>query len=492
MRRVVGFSCAFGCAVLVGIGAIAPRAARAAYDWTEDIARYKPSVVNIERSAEVVFEAERQGTTYATGFIIDADAGIIATNRHVTGTSPSIVKVNFYDGSFTEAQVLYYDPEQDFGFYQIDTEDVDFELQAVTLGSWGELAVGEELLLIGNNEKEEYSIKNGSVTNLNVDKGTRYGSYIHSTFDRTGGSSGSPVWNTRGEVVAIHASGTDTSSYELPIDYLFPALEALTSGQTVRRGDIGVDLALVSIGEAIRHYGLPPEKAAEIGPSKTGGTPHVMQVEGAIPTTPAETVLRPGDIVYRANGEILRDDLYQFDRILADSVGGSVDLEIFRNGDATNVTVPVFDLESRKIRRFARFGGGIFHDVSINLRHQVHMEAEGVFMPFSVAGSTFSKAGYRPRQNNSKVLIIEVNGVPVRNLADFVAAAATIESGKHSYVVARDFNLFDSSPKPRSLSFNLQYGPLEVFQWNPETLEWDKEGEDDAPAVGDEPSPAGE
>ena len=135
--------------------------------------------------------------------------------------------------------------------------------------------------------------------------------------------------------------------------------------------------------------------------------------------------------------------------------------------------------ESSRGRSFARFGGGIFHDVSISLRHLVHMDAVGVFMPFSVAGSTFSKAGYRDRQNNSKILIIEVNGVPVRSLADFVEAAATIESGKHSYVVARDFNLFDSSPKPRSLSFNLQYGPLEVFQWNAETLEWDKEGEDE-------------
>lgn len=467
----------------------APRA-HAAYDWTEDIARHKPSVVNIERSAEVVFSAERQGTTYATGFIVDAAAGIIATNRHVTGTSPSTVKINFHDGSFTEAKVLYYDPEQDFGFYQIDPADVGFELQAVTLGSWRELSVGEELLLIGNNEKEEYSIKHGAVTNLNVDKGTRYGSYIHSTFDRTGGSSGSPVWNTSGEVVAIHAAGTDTSSFELPIDYLVTALETLASGERVRRGDIGVDLALISIGEAIRHYGLPAEKAAEIGPSETGGTPHVMQVEGAIPTTPAVGLLGPGDIVYRVNGELLRDDLYRLDRILADAVDGSVELEVYRNGESTAVTVPVFDLESRKVRRFARFAGGIFHDVSVGTRHLVHMEALGVFMPFAVAGSTFSQAGYRDRQNNSKVLITEVNGIPVRDLAGFVEAAASIEGGKHSYVVARDFNLFDSSPKPRSLTFNLQYGPLEVFRWNPETLEWDKEagqgdGETEQPSATD-------
>ena len=100
------------------------------------------------------------------------------------------------------------------------------------LGSWRDLALGDELLLIGNNEKEEYSIKRGRVANLNVNKGDRHSSYIHTTFDRTGGSSGSPVWNTKGEVIGIHARGTDTSSFELPINYVIDALK-----RTSKRGD---------------------------------------------------------------------------------------------------------------------------------------------------------------------------------------------------------------------------------------------------------------
>ena len=145
-------------------------------------------VVNVETSSEVVFETEAKGTNFATGFVVDAERGIIATNRHVTGSSPSYVKINFHDGSFTEARILYYDPTHDFGFYQINPEEVDFELQAVELGEWDALSLGDELLLIGNNEKEEYTIKFGRITNLNVNKGDRHSSYIHTTFDRTGGS----------------------------------------------------------------------------------------------------------------------------------------------------------------------------------------------------------------------------------------------------------------------------------------------------------------
>jgi S1-C subfamily serine protease len=444
----------------------------AAYDWTADVERFKPSVVNIERSSEVVLESERQGTSFATGFIVDAERGIIATNRHVTGISPSYVKINFYDGSFTEARVLYYDPVQDFGFYKIDPGDLAFPLQAVELGSWRELKVGEELLLIGNNEREEYSIKYGTVTNLNVNKGDRYGSYLHTTFDRTGGASGSPVWNTRGQVIGIHAAGTETSSFELPIDYLAEALRHLQARTTIVRGETGLDLTLISIGEAVRNYKLPPECAQEIGPSRTGGTPHVIQVEGVIPQTPAVEHLQPGDIVYRAEGQLLRDDLFLFDRILDSRVHQTVALEVYRNGVASVVNLPVFDAEPQKVRLFARFAGGVFHDIRVNLRNAVNLSTNGVFMPLAEEGSSFSRAGYRDRQGNTKVVVTNLNGAPIRNVWDFVRAARDIPNGLHTFVVVRDFNLYDNSEKPKSLTLNLQYGPLEVFQWNEETLEW--------------------
>ena len=92
----------------------------AQHDWTEKIAALKPTVVNIERSSEIVFETEKQGKSYGTGFIIDAEKGIIATNAHVTGISPSNVRINFYNGSFTQAKKLYFDPVHDFGFSSHD------------------------------------------------------------------------------------------------------------------------------------------------------------------------------------------------------------------------------------------------------------------------------------------------------------------------------------------------------------------------------------
>ena len=445
----------------------------AAYDWTEDIAAFKPMVVNVETSSEIVFETESKGTSFATGFIVDAERGIIATNRHVTGSSQSYVKINFYDGSFTEAEVLYYDPTHDFGFYRINPEEVQFELKVVRLGSWHNLELGNELLLIGNNEKEEYSIKFGTVANLNVNKGDRHSSYIHTTFDRTGGSSGSPVWNTEGEVIALHARGTDTSSFELPIDYLTDTLTKIQNHTPIQRGEIGVDLELISIGEAIKHFRLPESSRAEIGPSETG-TPKVIQIESILPRTTGEKYLRASDIIYRINGKLIQDGLYTFDAMLNENVGQHITLDIYRNGQGMTVEVPVEDLELKKVRRFVRFAGSIFHDITPNLRRMLYFEADGVYLPHADAGSSFSRVGMRERNGNSKVVILEINGQPIQRLEDYIAACKGIFDGQHTYVVIRDFNLFDSSPTPKSLTVNLKFGPLQVFSWNEGTLDWEE------------------
>ena len=445
--------------------------ANAAHNWTEQIAAFKPMVVNIETSSEVVFETEGKGTSFATGFVVDAERGIIATNSHVTGSSPSYVKINFHDGSFTEAQILYYDPTHDFGFYQIDPAEVDFELQAVELGEWGELSLGDELLLIGNNEKEEYSIKFGTIANLNVNKGDRHSSYIHTTFDRTGGSSGSPVWNTASQVIAIHARGTDTSSFELPIDYLFDTLELIRNKMSIHRGEIGVDLELISIGEAVKHFNFPEALRKEIGPSKAG-TPKVIQIESIVPRTTGETILRASDIIYRINDQLIKDDLYTFDAVLNQNVGKSVNLDIYRNGENLSLDVPVEDLEAKKVSRFVRFGGAIFHDITPRLRGMLFLGADGVYLPHAVAGSSFSRVGVQERNGNSKVVILDINGKQIRSLDDFIEACKAITDGQHTYVVVRDFNLFDSSPTPKSLTVNLKFGPLQQFEWNQEVLDW--------------------
>jgi S1-C subfamily serine protease len=444
-------------------------------NWTEQIAAFKPLVVNIETSSEINFETESQGKFYATGFIVDAKRGIIATNAHVTEKSPSYVRINFYDGSFTEAKVLYTDPVHDFGFYKIDPEKVEFKLQAVKCKPWKNLATGEELLLIGNNEKEEYSVKFGTVANININKGFRHASYVHTTFDSAGGSSGSPVWNTKGEVIGIHSRGTDTSSFELQINYLLDALEKIKSNTPIKRGDIGVDLQLITVGEAIYHFNLPQKASSEIK-ALCKGLPKVIQIERLIPRTTGKKLLKEGDIIYRLNDICIGDSLYLFDAILNENVDKTISLEIFRNGIPEKFDIYVEDLEKKKIKRFVRFAGAIFHDISPYLRWLYYLEDDGVYMSFASEGSSFSDLGSRDDDDRFfRVIISEINNQPVRNIDDFIKACSQLKDGQHIFVIKRDFMQFNTAKNPENLTVNLKYGALELYSLNENTLEWDKD-----------------
>lgn len=354
------------------------------HDWSEQVPVFERSIVNIEVFKQVAFEDESRGLWHATGFVVDGERGIIATNAHVTGIGPAQIKVNFLDGTFTEASILYYDAIHDIGFLKVDPAKRRSPLQPVTLESARGLRIGEELLLIGNNDADQYTVKFGTVSNLNVDKGKRYSTYIQTTFDRTGGSSGSAVWNTRGRVVAIHSLGSDTSSFELPADYLIDALKQVRSGSPVHRRDIGLDLSLISCSEAERYFGLPPRIRKDLTAGR-GEIPKLMLVTALTIRSQGAIALSPGDILFKADGALLAEDFGRLDRILDSRVGRSVELEVYRDGQRVLVKrvlvkLVVEDVEPLKIRKFVRFAGGTFHDLTPSIRRMFDYSGDGVYL----------------------------------------------------------------------------------------------------------------
>src|SRR5262245_27038034 len=93
---------------LLGLALVARPAA--AEIPAEMVARLKPLVVNIEKTVPIGINGEAKSyNSAATGFVVDARRGIIATNAHVTGTSPCRVKIVFDNGRTTQARLLHYD-----------------------------------------------------------------------------------------------------------------------------------------------------------------------------------------------------------------------------------------------------------------------------------------------------------------------------------------------------------------------------------------------
>lgn len=89
-------------------------------------------------------------------------------------------------------------------------------------------------------------------------------------------------------------------------------------------------------------------------------------VEAAVPGSPADGVLEPGDVLVRVDGKIVSHFL-TLSEILDDSVGRQLQLELERGGSPLHVRLPVTDLHSVTPRRCVGGGGVLFKPSIQNL-----------------------------------------------------------------------------------------------------------------------------
>ncbi|MFQ5930193.1 MAG: trypsin-like peptidase domain-containing protein [Acidobacteriota bacterium] len=457
------------------------------------VIRLKKTVVNVQTSVSHALNTERVGKFAGTGFIVDASSGIIATNRHVATTSPSQVKITFENGESAKARALHYDIYHDFAFYQLDVSKLNFPLKGVQLGSSFKLREQDEVFMIGNNDGEEYSVKFGRVTNLIVDKGDRHSATFQTSFNQTGGSSGSPVFDARGRVVGIHFKGSDTTSFELRIEYIRDALKQLNSHGRVERGDIGVELDLMLISDARKHFHLPEEVAERIQ-SLRKDIKRLIYVDRIVPRSPSEGVFLPGDLLVEVEGRMVGDDLYLLDKIIDAKVGEEVSLMVYRNGTKSFHQVRVLDGEKTKVREFALFAGGVLHDLTPELRREYEIDTDGTFLSQAKVGTSFSELGVGTldQKTSFAVVVEEVNGIPTPNLGSFIRAVRPLKNQAHIYVLVRNFRIYRLSSTAKRITLELKYDPLKIFTFSRDTLEWIEVGASPLASQGPDRGVAGE
>ena len=63
--------------------------------WADVVSRAANSVVSLQLSNLRDFNDSTQGGGSATGFVVDAERGIILTNRHVVGSGPMRMSATF-------------------------------------------------------------------------------------------------------------------------------------------------------------------------------------------------------------------------------------------------------------------------------------------------------------------------------------------------------------------------------------------------------------
>jgi S1-C subfamily serine protease len=402
--------------------------------WTDTLDRISSGVVSIRVDSTRAFDTEWNASSQATGFVVDAERGLILTNRHVVTPGPVIAEAIFRNNEEVRLTPVYRDPVHDFGFFRFNPEDLRY-IEPVELPLNAEAAgIGKEIRVIGNDAGEQLSILAGTIARLDR-KAPEYGRgkyndfntfYLQAASGTSGGSSGSPVVNIDGEVVALNAGANNSaaSSFFLPLDRIERALRELQKGMPVTRGTLQTTFRSEPYDE-LRRLGLTDESermAREAFPKQTG----MLTVAQVIPGSVASELLAPGDILIRINGDLITQ-FVPLAAILDSHVGKEIEVQVERGGKRIDASVRVDDLHSITPDEYLEFGDGIVNQLSYQQARHYNRKPEGVYV--ANPGYLLSRAAI-PRG----AVIVEMDGEAIQTLDDFESALGELADGQRALV----------------------------------------------------------
>jgi serine protease Do len=290
-------------------------------------------------------QPQRRAQSLGSGFVIDA-SGIVVTNNHVIDGADEI-NVVLQDNTTLRAELIGTDPRTDIAVLRVKPER---PLPAVTFGDSDTALVGDWVLAIGNPFGLGGSVTAGIVSARGRDiRQGLYDDFIQTDAAINRGNSGGPLFNLAGEVIGINTAIYSPSGGSIGIGFSIPSNLArnitnqLREAGRVRRGWLGVNIQQVtdeiaeSLGLRNGARGALVARAQEGGPAAAGG-------------------IQAGDVILRFNGQEVRE-MRNLPRIVADtSVGSSVPVVVWRDGQERTVTVTVAELPAEAAQAAATPG----------------------------------------------------------------------------------------------------------------------------------------
>lgn len=184
-----------------------------------------------------------------SGFIITAD-GYILTNHHVIDNADEVF-VRLTDNREFKAKIIGSDKRTDVALLKIEGKN----LPVLKTGNSANIKVGEWVLAIGSPFALENTVTAGIISAKARDTGD-YLPLIQTDVAVNPGNSGGPLINMAGEAIGINSQIYSRSggymgiSFAIPIDEALRVSEQLKKTGKVTRGQIGIQVAEVSVETA--------------------------------------------------------------------------------------------------------------------------------------------------------------------------------------------------------------------------------------------------
>jgi len=261
-----------------------------------------------------------------SGAIVSKE-GHVVTNLHVIEGASEVV-ATLSDGRRLATKLLGYDETLDIAVMKITAED----LRPLAFADSEEVRAGQLVFAVGNPFGLQETITQGIISA----RERLFASETDKEFFQTDapinpGNSGGPLVNIRGEIVGINNFIFSQSGGSQGIGFAIPS-------NAVRRV---VDDILRPGGAARPVLGVVLRPLDDVSASRLG----LADVRGALvdavgPDSPAAKAgIRPGDLILKFNGRVIRDFGELRRRVAQSKVDEPLDVELLRDGKMVSVKV---------------------------------------------------------------------------------------------------------------------------------------------------------
>ncbi|MBV9666521.1 MAG: trypsin-like peptidase domain-containing protein, partial [Nitrososphaeraceae archaeon] len=282
-----------------------------------------------------------QATAFGSGFIYD-NQGHIITNDHVIEGSKR-VEVRFADGNIYIANVIGNDAFTDLAVLQIEHKNFSEKLIHVKLGNSSLLQVGQQVAAIGNPFGIQNLMTEGIIGGLNVllpnnQTGFPIPDVIATDVPLNPGSSGGPLFDTKGEVIGINAAiafagQISELSYSISSNIIKKVIPELIAHGKYIHPWLGVNTATLSHNI---QYGTTTTTASSM--NYKGGGAVITSLQPGSPAAKAnlQSTIRGkhiGDIIIAIDGHPINrsEDIINYIESTK-SVDDTITLKLIRNG----------------------------------------------------------------------------------------------------------------------------------------------------------------
>jgi len=306
------------------------------------IAKIKPAVVQIN-------VATAQGAGIGSGVIIDK-RGYIVTNNHVV-TGAQEVDVVLSNGTVQKnAQVVGTDPTDDLAVVKINPPD---NIVVAPLGDSSKLAVGEDVLAIGNPLGNTQTVTKGIISALgrtvtedsgNGQAGATLPNVIQTDAAINPGNSGGALVDLQGNLIGIPTLAAIDPEFKTPasgvgfaipsnrVSFIVPQL--IQNGKVTHTGRAGLNIQAASVDPMVQaQLGLAVDHGALIRTVTPGGAA-------------AKAGLQVGDVIVQIDNQEVDDASTLSDILVNQNPGDTVAVKIYRGNQQMTINVTLGELQA--------------------------------------------------------------------------------------------------------------------------------------------------